>query len=473
MKKVLLINPPLYYSNGEPKSLDVSVPPLGLLYLASYINDRSAEFEAEIIDVSVESYTLDELIAVIKKKKPFVVGLSCMTPQLQGLMELARALKKRMRGKGKPKVFLGGPHISADRGFIKRHTDLFDYAITGEAEVTFLASLNKLAKGRRVPKLQESSVPMDLNALPAPDRLLIKRDRYKQDESMMFGRGCPFRCYYCSRPSISKMVRYRSIENIIDEIKDCYKDCAGHIHFQDDTFTMKRDVVMEFCKAVKKEGLKLYWDCNTRIDLVDARLLKAMSEAGCVQINFGIESGNERVRKEIIHKGRFTNKRIMKVFDLCRKYNIRLACYFMIGHPTETEEELLETKDMILHSNIDILGLSIPTPFPGSDLYDIAKKEGIVDESVVDQFANKELGEGYAGVYPVYQSPSLSLEFVYREYKDINRKFYLNFKTFWKKIKEDLTSFDKLRNDAKDMVSLVIQGVSSRRPYRQKDVQEV
>lgn len=466
-KLVVLINPPLYFDNGRPGSLDVSVAPLGLLYLASYINKYSENFQVEIIDIGAEEITLKETRDLLIKKNPFVIGISAMTPQLQGVLELAKTIKKYNQ-KGNTKIFLGGPHISADPDFIERHADFFDYAITGEAEKTFLDSLEKLLRGEDLPKIQTGEILMDLDTVPFPDVSLLKSKKYIKAFSTLFSRGCPFQCYYCSRPSISRIVRYRSVKNMMEEIRFNYKKCEGKIHFQDDTFTLKRDVVIDFCRQVREAGLKLDWECNTRIDLSDEELLKAMKEAGCSQINFGIESASERVRKEIIHKGNFTNKQIKEIFGFCKKYGIKIACYFMIGHPTETKEEIQETKDMILNSKLDVLGLSIPTPFPGSALYTIAESEGMINEEIIDQFAEKKLGEGYSGIYPVHTPTHLPAEYIYAQMREINRKFYVNFRTFWKNFKQDIISFKKIRSDAADLFSLIFRGVSSRKPYIKK-----
>ncbi len=463
MKKILFLNPPLYFQQGTPKSLDVSVPPLGLLYLASYINHYAPKkFNAQIIDIGKENFSLKEIISIINKEQPFIIGISSMTPQLQGAVELAKKIKKHFP---KSIIFIGGPHISADPDFIKRHSQIFDYAITGESEITFLDAITKLADNQKIPKIQSSQIPTNLDKLPILDKNLIKRHLYNESESMLFSRGCPFNCYYCSRPSISRSIRYRSVSNLIKEIKYCYPFCNGKINFQDDTFTLNRNRVIKFCEALNKQKIKIYWECNTRIDLVDEKLLKAMSRAGCQQINFGIESGNERVRKEIIHKGLFTNSDINKVFNWCQKNKIKIACYFMIGHPTETKQEIMDTKNMILTSPIDILGLSIPIPFPGSPLYNIAQKEKIISKKIIDKFALKKLGEGYSGIYPVYSPKGINKEVIYSILKKINRRFYLNPKMALRKIKEDFSSPQKIKNDFKDLFYLIFKGMSSRKPY--------
>jgi len=465
-QKIILINPPLFFSEGIPNSLDVSVPPLGLLYLASYLNKYTKKVKATIIDVAAEKLPLEEIFKRIKQDKIFVVGISAMTPQLQGAVELAKFLKEKLNDK--IKIFLGGPHVSADPDFINRFPDYFDYAITGEAEKTFLETIKALVRGRKIARLQVGEAIVDLDSIPFPDRSLIHRKKYSQRESMMFSRGCPYQCYYCSRPAIAKTVRYRSAKNMIEEIKSVYKYCHGRIDFQDDTFNLNKECVLGFCEAVKKEGLKLDWRCNARIDLVDEELLCAMKGAGCSLIHFGIEAGNEKIRREIVKKGQFANKQIYKVIALCKRYDIKFGGYFMIGHPGESKKQMEQTKKMVLGSGVDLLGLSIPTPFPGSKLYEIAKRRGIINEEIIDKFARKELGEGYVGNYPVFVSEKVSREYVYALMREINRKFYINSKTLFKKLEEDFLSPKKLSIDVKDLFALILKGVSSRKPYVSK-----
>ena len=463
MNKVLLFNPPLYFSEGEPRALDISVPPLGPLYLASYINKFFPRFDAEVIDIATEKYSLAQIGNIVREKNPLAIGVTSMTPQLQGAVELARFLKSGYLKK--IPIFLGGPHISADPGFIKRHEKIFDYAITGEAEKTFAESIFKLSQSRAIPKVQVGEVIKDLDLIPFPDKLLIKREKYNSRESMMFSRGCPYHCYYCSRPSISRVIRYRSVSNLLEEINSVYENCQGKIDFQDDTFTMNETKVVEFCRAVIKNGLKLDWRCNTRIDLVSERLLNLMGRAGCSLIHFGIEAGNEKGRRETGNKGLFSNRQIFKVITWCHDNGVRFAGYFMIGHPGESKTELEETKKMILTSGIDVVGLSIPTPFPGSVLYEKAKESGIINEKIIDKFAEKEYGEGYVGNYPVYTSEKVNREDVYGLMKEINRRFYLTPKMFARKFFEDMVSPSRLKNDFSDLLSIISKGMSSRKPY--------
>lgn len=466
MRKIAIINPPLYFSESVPHSMDVSVPPLGVLYLASYLNGYSPDFEAVVIDAAEAQLSLQQIMGRIKELEPFAVGITSMTAQLQGAVELAAYLQKQPGFKSK--IFLGGPHISGDPDFINRHRDIFDYAITGEGEKTFLDSLTRLLKGEEIPILQRGDIVTELDTIPFPHKKLINRDRYSKYESMIFSRGCPYDCYYCSRPAVSKKVRYRSPKNMIREIEEAYEYCGGKINFQDDTLTINRKKIIELCDAIIGRPLKLEWECNTRIDLVDEELLARLRQAGCSLIHFGIESGNEELRKRQIHKGSFSNRQIKEVFGWCHKNGIKIACYFMVGHPGETKETLEETKRMILGSKIDLVGVSIPTPFPGSELYDISERNGIISKDIIDAFAEKRLGEGYVGNYPIYVPDGIEREYLFKVMKDINRKFYVNFNTFWKTLRRDIFSLKSLKKDASDLISLVLNGVSSRKPYKNK-----
>lgn len=458
-----MINPPLYFSEGLPYSLDSSVPPLGILYLAAYINKYSADFKASVMDVAAQGLSLKEVSGKVDEVMPFAVGISAMTPQLQGCVELASYLKKSSAVK--PYIFLGGPHISADPDFLNRFGDIFDFAITGEAEKTFFESLESLLAKKNIPRVQAGSFIEDLDSAPFPDRRLIDRSKYAKHESLIYSRGCPYDCYYCSRPSISNKVRYRSVGNLIEEIKYLFNGTQGRIDFQDDTFTIDKNRVMDLCRAIKQSRMKIEWRCNTRIDLVDEQLLSSMKDAGCSLIHFGIESGNEELRSKVIKKGVFTNRQMFDTFRLCKKLKIKIAGYFIIGHPGESKAELFETRDVILKSGIDIIGLSIPTPFPGSRLYEIAKEKGIINEGIIDRFARKELGEGYSGNYPVYVSEKLDREFVFFFMKSLNRRFYLKPAFFINRMKEDIFSLRRLKQDAGDFFSLIFRGMSSRKPY--------
>ena len=461
MTQVILIYPPVYYQKDIPQVLDVSYPPLGILYLASVLEKNN--ISVKVIDVGAQKQNLSETLKIIKKEKPVIVGFSVMTPLLQGAVTLAKRIKKFDHN---IKLCLGGPHISADPKFINR-IKYFDFGITGEAEYTFLNTYQKIINKEKIDKIIIGETPKDLSLIPWPAYHLIDFAKYNKTASIMATRGCPFNCYYCSRPCISNLVRCRQVKDVIGEMNSLYHQCGGNYLFQDDSLTINRSFMVDFCHQLIKQNKKYRWAGYTRVDLVDDKLLKLMSQAGCYSLTFGIESGDETIRNEVVLK-RFSNQKVIDTIKLCNKYKIEANGFFMFGHPTEKPENLLKTIKFVLKNDFKIIGVSIATPFPGSKLWQYALKEGIVDKKFIDNFALGKLGKGYSGVYPIYIPKTLDKDWVYLQRKKIFRKFYLRPKYIIKRIIYDIKSFNRIKTDIIEGFSVLIRGSSSRAPYKKK-----
>lgn len=460
MSEILLINPPIYYKEGIPQILDVSYPPLGILYLAAVLEKE--KIKTDIIDIGAVNQSLNETISYIKKIKPKIVGITAMTPLLQGTVSLAKAIKNEF--KDKIKVGLGGSHISADPEFIDR-IKYFDFGIQGEAELTFLDLIKKILNNKKVKGIYKGEIYKDLDKIPWPARDKINLTKYLKRASLLATRGCPFHCYYCSRPAVSDFVRVRDPKDIVDEMEWLYPHCGGDYLFQDDSLTIRKEHTLKLCDEMLSRKKKFRWGAYTRIDLVDEDLLKKMGESGCYSLTFGIETGNNKLRSELIGK-KFNNDQIKKVIGLCNKYKIYADGFFMLGHPGETIKQIEETKKFILNNNFNIVGVSIATPFPGSKLWDYAVKEGIIDKSYIDNFAIGKSGSGYAGVYPVYHPRNISLESLYDYRKEIMRKFYLSPKYIFRRIVKDVKSPSNLIIDIKEGINVLWKGSSARSPYK-------
>lgn len=459
-KKVFLIYPPIYYQNGNPQILDVSSPPLGLLYLVAVLEEKS--ISVKFIDIGAEQQTITETLRIIESERPTIIGISAMTPQLQGAITLAEAIKRKFGDQ--VKICLGGAHISADPDFINRFS-CFDFGVVGEAEITFPKIAKDIFAGKPIRKLYAGEINENLNGIPWPARHLIPKGYYLKRASLIAARGCPFNCYYCSRPAVSNIVRCRDPVDIVKEIKSLYSDCRGQYQFQDDSFTIKRDYTIRFCEEIIKQKLDINWSVYTRVDLVDEELIFLMAKAGCRNITFGIESGNERIREEIIRK-RFTNQQIKDVLRLCRKYHIERGGFFMIGIPGETKKEIKETIAFMLNNDFNVIGLSIATPLPGSDLWSAAEKIGIINNRFIDKFARGELGAGYSGIYPVYSDEHLPLNWLYKKRRSSLRKFYLRPSVIYHRFSKDFRSFEKIREDVYQGLNILVRGSSSRSPYK-------
>lgn len=462
-KNVLLINPPMHFARGRPHALEVSSPHLGLLYLASYIHANSRDFRVHYLDVAPEQVSLPKVLDIVRGLDPFAIGISLTTPQLQGAYELATALRT-LPGRRIP-LFAGGAHITSDPTFVERNVGLFDHAIIGDAETKFLEALQALARGEELPLVMHGTPIQDLDSIPFPDRSLVKRGAYNGSQTVLLTRGCPYDCYFCSSPVVDKKVRVRSAENLIRELKGTKLGRGGEFLFADDTFTVKRKRVHEFCDLVKKEGMKLRWRANARVDLMDEALVVAMRSGGCEWVHLGIEAGNEQIRKNVVSKGRFTNADVKRVVDLCHRHGIKVGAYIILGHPGETKHEIQETKDMIFGVGLDGVSVGVLVPFPGTDVWKRAEADGVISYELMDRFARKELGEGYSGNFPLYLPEALDREYLFKEMQDINRRFYLNFRTFWDRLQNDLFNPKALRLDARQLYYVATRGGSSVRPF--------
>lgn len=460
MTEVILFYPPVYYENGKPVVFDISYPPLGILYLAAVLKKEGISVKA--VDVGAEEQNLNQSLLLIKKEKPLVVGLSAMTPMLQGTVDLAKAIKDKFGNK--VLVCLGGSHISADPGYIKRN-NFFDFAVCGEAEKTFTDLIKKILAGGKVKGIYIGEPIKKLDQIPWPAREFVNLKKYHKRASLITSRGCPFNCYYCSRPAVSNMVRCRDPKDIVDEMELLYPHCGGDYLFQDDSLTIKRENTLKLCEEILNRKKHFRWAGYTRIDLIDEKLLEIMGKAGCCNLSFGIESGSEKIRKNIIKKC-FTNKKITEVIKLCRKYGIEPDGFFMLGHPTETKEDAVQTVDFIMHNNFNLIGLSIATPYPGSELWNYAVKDRIVDNKFIDEYALGKKGRGYAGIYPVYTPKGLDTSWLYEQRKKVFRRYYLRPSYIFYRIIKDLRSLSQLKADFNEAINLILKGSSSRSPFQ-------
>jgi len=224
-------------------------------------------------------------------------------------------------------------------------------------------------------------------------------------------------CAYCSgHINFGKTFRYFSKEYVINEIKDLIsKYQVDSLQFYDETFTVNRKRVLELCQAMIDNKVNLPWACFTRVNLVDEELLKEMKRAGCYQIFFGTESGNQRlldlIRKDI------TLEQSRKAIKLCKKVGIQTFCSFMLNIPTETIEDSWNTINFAIELNPDYVQFPITTPFPGTELYNIAKQSG--------KFVTEDWSKYMSWSEIVYTAEGRTVDEIQDTVKKAYRKFYL------------------------------------------------
>jgi radical SAM superfamily enzyme YgiQ (UPF0313 family) len=283
--------------------------------------------------------------------------------------------------------------------------DMFDCVCMGEGEETLLDivggkpldDIDNLVRKKEDGKAVRNPIrPLieDLDQLPFPDRELFDyQNALDQDRraDFMVGRGCPYRCTYCINNQMihlapGRYVRLRSVSNVLAEIRQVLADYE-HIEsicFQDDTFALKRDWVIEFCTRYKEE-IGLPFVCNLRADRTDEEIVKVLANAGCQEVRIGVEQGNEELRRTLM-KRKMSNDQIITTFQLLHDAGIKTFAYNMIGIPGETEQTVKETIELNRKIRPNKMHISIFRPYPGTELYDLCLREGYIQDVQIESY---------------------------------------------------------------------------------------
>jgi len=424
--KILLIDPPFYRFIGYYNRYF----PLGLSYIAAVLRDRGHEVLIYDADCNVSPSKMDfsrledsypaylkalqedhpiwqEVRQTIDNFKPQLIGISVWTTFAASAFKIAAVCKEYCQIT--PVVF-GGPHVTIKSEEVMKICPHVDYLVIGEGEHTFVELVGKLQDNDSVSSEQLQSVPgiafrqngrltrnpdrefiENLDTIPSPARdLLINKNSYDSEDMglLMTSRGCPYNCSYCATSIWKRKVRFRSIDNIVGEIKSVINTYrTRQFAFKDDSFTTNYKRVFELCERLISENLNISWDCNTRVNLVDEQMLWKMKEAGCNGIKLGIETASQRLL-DLMNK-QTTLSQARQAARLLRKVGIHWTGYFMMGLPTETKEETYQTLAFMKELKPDFASLSVYEPFPGTALFDIGIAKNLVErERTLHDFYN-------------------------------------------------------------------------------------
>jgi len=169
---------------------------------------------------------------------------------------------------------------------------------------------------------------------------------------------------------------------MIEEMKELvHKYNAESVFFMDDDLLCNRERMINFCRLYKEEGLKVVWGCQARVTAVDEELLKFLKEANCKQIIFGLESGSQRILS-LLKNNATKIEQNKKAIKLVKEAGIMACGSFMIGSPSETEEEIEMTKRFILENKLDAVQVTVTTPFPGTRLWGMCKEKGVIPKDI-------------------------------------------------------------------------------------------
>lgn len=399
MKDVVLIMPPNNFTDmispRKEKNLGyyVHYPPLGLCYIAAVLVKNN--ISVRIIDAIAENLMLDDIVKILKVEMPKFVGITTTTPTLR----VVKKLIEKIRSSINTEIILGGPHISCDP-----EITFFlgaDVGFVGENEYSFLDFVKGNAKSQIMgliwkdnDKINVNHFPVieNLDELPYPARHLLNNKKYSNPvnslttTSLIASRGCPYDCLFCSRASRGKKYHIRSVDNILPEIKDCInKFGIKYITFMDETFTYKKQWVEELCEKIIEEKIKFSWAAQTRVNLIDKELLRKMKRAGCVNLSFGVESASEKTRELLGKPVDFNDYK--NLVRWAKELKIETNAYYMLGHPHETKEDILNTIKFAKELNTDYASFNITTIFPASNLYNELIKEGKIKQDIWRDYA--------------------------------------------------------------------------------------
>lgn len=388
-----LINP-LY---GLHPSINYS-PPLGLAYIASFLEKNG--HDVIIIDRACLKYkngeiNLKELDSKTEREilsfEPHLIGIGAMTIQIYDTKHVAKLIRGLPSGNDYP-IIVGGFHLSAEPELTLRECPEVDIVCRGEGELTML----QLASGEKKENIggltfrkngeiysTESKTPVsDLDILPIPARHLLDMDFYCRRNDMVIpnvllrattmitSRGCPFDCKFCSNKLIYKSVRFHSLRYTIDEINYVVGNYRiDAISFVDTMFLSGRRRIETLCQELidTKLNKKFKWACSARADVVDENILRLMKKAGCIYINYGFESGSQRML-DLMNKKTTVNQNY-RAATLTNKAGILVNSALITNLPKETEDDTLSTIDFLKNARIYCASLNNLLPLPGSPYY--------------------------------------------------------------------------------------------------------
>ena len=428
---------------------------MGTMYMAAILEKEG--YEVGIIDNRDNYYSIKQIVEIVKQQKPLIVGHSSMTSNIRGTVQLAKALKEKF---GNEISFgLGGPHASADPEIIYRFP-YFDWVVTGEADLTIKDIAKRIIKnGEKLTGVIAGEAPTNLDALPFPAWHLITWKRYKvTTNNIMASRGCPFRCVFCSIPAIKRVSRFRSPKNVVDEMLAVKHYTKKNMYtFLDDTLTLNRQFTVDLMNLIIAANLNIKFEGHTRANLVDEELIILMKKAGLVELIFGVESGSERVRNQVIGKG-VNDEHIENAMQLCKKHGIKADMYLMLSFPTESKDEVEITVNYPKRMKPNIFGLHITIPLPGARIWELAIDEGAIHKDTIDKYINGEFGDHFNEAWPFYVNKNLSLDYLKEAQARAYKEYYMTPQYVWHRIKNDIRNVDAIKKDIKQGLSLFKSG---------------
>lgn len=359
-------------------------------------------------------FDLQRITDDIAAFKPDLIGFSLVTPQFQYAVKIAQEIRKKFN----IPIVCGGIHATVATDEVLA-TGLFDAVFVGESDYALREYVRVFERGGDISTVPNICFKKDgkviknrvmpfikLDELPRKDYEIFDFQKMIDAKNgwvgLMASRGCPFRCTYCFNHQIVELycrdldvpraqlgyIRHHPLQDILEEIRFLqtrYKNIRTYI-FDDDLFTFNREYVLEFCRQYPRVS-NIPFVVNAHVQVFDGEVARSLKRAGCFIVKFGLESGSERVRREIMHR-MMKNEVIRRAIEIAEDAGLHSSVFVMIGLPTETRDEVLETVQIIADTRPGRFRWTAFYPFPGTVAWEISKKGGFIDENKMRMLSN-------------------------------------------------------------------------------------
>lgn len=401
---ITFVDPPSLMGTAfESESTKMSTPNMGILYIATYIKQKT-DANVTVLDMIASNLSFLNVSDILKKTQPSIVCISTKTFNILAAYKLSNIIKKINE---RILIIVGGAHPTALPDHTLNECPDVDAVALREGEDTVLEIYERMKKSNKLSKdvifddvfgvvyrddsgqiihNKERKLIADLDTLPFPDMSLVPYKRYQRVYNsnkhkfqhiypVFASRGCPFNCSFCM-PLHTRKHRVRSIDNILDEIELLNKKHgAERIYFEDSLFYSKKDWFFNFCEKYQERDLhkKVQWGFETRIDTASTEMFSQAKKAGCIYTFFGVESGSESVLAKA-NKGYSRDSIIEKVTSAKQAEINEVNISIILGLPFETMKSIEETLSLIEELPCDNANINILDIYPGTATFEMADK---------------------------------------------------------------------------------------------------
>ena len=376
-----------------------SCPPLGVLYLAAVL--QQAGVEVSVLDQTAQGYSFRQVMKWIERENPDILGFSTLSVSGGTAAKIAKEAKRRNPDL---KIVYGNHYATFNAERILAKYPQVDIIVRGEGEATALELVKCIERGHNLKKVlgitfrnkgKIVSTPnrpliKNIDEIPFPDRSLLEAEYSlslfdigvapKRFTTILSSRGCPYECKFCCCKNLfNRIWRARTVKNVFEELNMLVSEGYRNFLFVDDSFTLNQKRVIELCQLIIKEKWDIEWICEGRVDCSSYEMLRNMAKAGCKLLYFGIESANQRILD--YYKKGITPQQAVKAVEKARKSGIDIIVgSFIVGAPTETRKEIINTLTFAQKIPIDIPQFNILSAAPGMEIWEELKRDGYLRE---------------------------------------------------------------------------------------------